>query len=320
METFISNSRLRTYERILSLSTADKQLKAYYWNKRLCAALYPAMQALEITLRNALNESVKSNGAGTYKGNDWWFEHIAIKVQDKKIKNMSAYSKTKWLKPDGNRKKQGYQEAAIKKAINDLTKEGRVPVFHDDVLSRPTFGYWLAFIHKDYEDVTNKNLLWPNLLTSVFPNCPGKVSLDKVSERLGWIKDLRNRMSHHEPVWKFYSNKPNGSPDYSKPIYGLNASITILAKQYNEILETISWMSQGRYESFLDAGLDIEFRKLCSINGFNALVKPHLVKPVVARSRAKREARKILEDSRNGIVTRITRAGKTYAIIGVHGY
>ena len=320
MEAFISASRLQTYDKILSISNPDKQLKAYYWNKRLCAAIYPVMQALEVTLRNALNEAVKAHGIAPYLGQDWWFEHISTHVQNKKINKMSAHNKQKWLKPDGSRKKLGYQEAAIKKVIRDLNKEDRYPIHHEDVLSRSMFGFWLAFIHKDYEDSTNKSLLWPNLLSVVFPNYPGKVKLSKVSARLQWIKDLRNRMSHHEPVWKFYKYKPNGSVDYSKPVYGLNASISILEKQYNEILETIRWMSQERYDSFIHAGLDAEFRKLCSINGFNAFVKPDLVTPNIPRSRAKREARKILEDSRNGQLTRITRAGKTYAIIGVNGY
>ncbi len=318
MKEFISHSRLTSYETLLSLKTDDQQLKAYYWNKCLCAALYPAIQTLEITLRNALNEGVKKHHTGEYADDDWWFEHIATAVQDKKINKMSATKKQHWLKPDGSRRKKSYQEQQVKKTINDLRAQGRTPIKHDDVISRSMFGYWVSFISEDYQDVTEKRLLWPNLLPDIFPNYPYKHKLDKIAKRLKNIKELRNRMSHHEPIWKFYTIETNNTLDYHQPIYGLNSSLSILLRQYDELLETIRWMSKARYDAFLKARLDVEFRKLCSKNGFYAFVSPDRVSPSMSLARAKEEIKEILQDSKKGIITRITEDGLTVALVGIN--
>jgi hypothetical protein len=130
-------------------------LRAYYWNKALCGAIYPVMQTLEVTFRNALNEAVKCDHQGKYQNQDWWFEHIAIDIQNKKIKKMSSSKRDKWVNSVGKRRKQSYAEQTVLGIQSELKKEGRFPILHDDVISRTTFGYWTAFLGTDYEDVTH---------------------------------------------------------------------------------------------------------------------------------------------------------------------
>lgn len=324
MKEFISAPRLSTYKSLLRLKSDDHALRAYYWNKSLSAALYPALQALEVTLRNALNVAVKSAHTGSYGGDDWWFEHIVADVQNIKIRKMPPSKSKHWIKPDGNggytRKRHSYFEQQILKMQKDLNSEGRVPIRHDDVLSRLMFGFWCGLLGEDFEDVTTKSLLWPNLLTEVFPNTPHKPKRLRIEKTLNKIRDLRNRLSHHEPIWKFYHLLQDGSPDYSKPVGGLAASLGLLEKSYNDILEFIRWISQERYDAFIDAKMDVEFRKLCSKDGFYSFVDKSKIENTIGRSRFKREAHKhvrTLQD--NGAeVLAITRSSKVQLVLGTN--
>jgi hypothetical protein len=300
------------------LKDENQVLRAYYWNKALCGAIYPAMQTLEVTFRNALNEAVKCDHQGKYQNQDWWFEHIAIDIQNKKIKKMSSSKRDKWVNSVGKRRKQSYAEQTVLGIQGELKKEGRFPILHDDVISRTTFGYWTAFLGTDYEDVTHKSLLWPNLLPVVFSNYSGKLTRLKVEASFKRIKDLRNRMSHHEPIWKFYELNSDGTSNYKQPIYGLNASLNLLSHSYNEILQAIRWMSEGRYQSFIDGCLHIEFKKLCSHDGFYGYVDPAKIKNNVARSRFLRESFIYLADAKKGIVTGIRRQGKPFDVVGIN--
>ncbi|MGI2040164.1 Abi family protein [Shewanella frigidimarina] len=324
MKEFISTPRLSTYKSLLKLKTDEHALRAYYWNKALSGALYPALQALEVTLRNALNEAVKNAHSGNYVNEDWWFEHIAKDVQDTKIRKMHANKSKHWIKADGNggvkRKKHSYFEQQVLKVQKDLRNEGRTPIRHDDVLSRLMFGFWCGLLGSDFEDVTNKTLLWPNLLGDVFPNTPKNPKRIRIEKSLNRIKDLRNRLSHHEPIWKFYHLLPDGSSDYTKPIGGLTASLALLEKSYDDILEFIRWISQDRYDAFVDAKLDIEFRKLCTSDGFYSYVDKSKVENTIGRSRFKREAHKHVRSlQRNGAkVLAVTRASKAQLVLGVN--
>lgn len=318
MKHYISTARLNTYRSILKLKDDDQILKAYYWNKALCGAIYPAMQTLEVTLRNALNEAVKTHHEGLYQGKDWWFEHIARDIQNKKISKMSP-SKTKiWLKPDGQRKKQSYAEQSVLRIQKELKEEGRLPILHDDVISRVTFGYWVAVLGKDYEDVTRKTLLWPNLLEHVFPHSTYAPKRAKIEAALRRIKDLRNRMSHHEPIWKFYKLNSDGKPIYNQPIYGLTTSLTLLEKAYDEVLSVVKSMSIDRYQSFIGGKLDVEFKKLCSINGFYGFVNPDKMSTKVTQTRIKREFVKYVKASQAGKITAITTNGTVQWVLGLN--
>ncbi|MEZ8733822.1 Abi family protein [Vibrio sp. 10N.239.312.D08] len=324
MKEFISSPRLSTYKGLLKLKTDDQALRAYYWNKALSGALYPALQALEITLRNALNEAVKNSLLGKYANDDWWFEHVAIDVQNIKINKMNPSKSKHWVKPDGNggliRKRHSYFEQQVLKVQKDLRNEGRLPIRHDDVISRLMFGFWCGLLSSDFEDVTNKSLLWPNLLSDVFPNTPHKPKRTRVEKSLNKIKDLRNRLSHHEPIWKFYHLLADGSPDYTKPIGGLTASLSLLNKSYDDILEFIRWISQERYDAFIDAKLDVEFRKLCTQDGFYSYVDKSKVENTIGRSRFKRETHKHVKSIQESgaQVIAVTRSNKAQFVLGVN--
>ena len=56
---YITTARLDIYRKHLKVKPAQV-MAAYHWNKALAGALLPAMQCLEVTLRNAINTAIQS--------------------------------------------------------------------------------------------------------------------------------------------------------------------------------------------------------------------------------------------------------------------
>lgn len=276
MQELISKERLTSYSSILKLSNEREILRAYYWNKALCASIYPALQCLEVSLRNAIDIAIKANPplGGMYVVDDWWLHNLCEYLGDKKIK------KAKRFDAGGNRIRFLWEEEQQKKVRKRLmSKSGNISPA--SIMAGLDFGYWTGMFGPDYEDSGSGTLLWPNLISKVFPNCPAGTDRHVIEAKLNRIRELRNRISHHEPIWKFYALKGNSNAlDYTNPIYGLNASISILKKCFDEIIEIVSWISPDRERYLIDSNVCSSFRRLCSANGFNAYVHPHKLKSI----------------------------------------
>lgn len=162
----ISKPRLESYK--LKGDSELDALTRYNWNLCLCEALYPSVQALEIALRNRLNDVLLREF-----GRNWTWEPQLF----------------------GN----ANDQAMIKKAGDQLTKHGK-RIENSRMVAELTLGFWVSLHHRRFERV-----LWqkPNVIQSVLPFIPAKVrNLPYIRPRLEKINDLRNRISHHEPVWQ----------------------------------------------------------------------------------------------------------------------
>lgn len=326
MSDFISSSRLNSYNTILKLDDQGEIIRAYCWNMAVSAALYPAIQTLEITLRNALDLAVKnkhvslaSSGKPSYKGNPLWFKLMVIEKQNSLIAKMPASKKEVWVDPlTKKRKKYSFSEDQIKKTEVDVSK-CKTYVQPEDILSNLPFGFWTTLLSKNYEDITNKHLLWPNLFTEVFPNAPCGYTRKEIEKEFNLIREFRNRFAHHEPVWKFFDrNSVTNKVDYNKPIYGLRASLSLLNKQYDLILNTIKWMSLDSYNSFILSKMHIDFKKLCSLDGFYAYVNKEKISKTIPRSRAKREIFKLIDNYNNEKILYVKTHKKRGVIWGIN--
>ncbi len=81
------------------------------------------------------------------------------------------------------------------------------------------FGFWASLLNAPYE----QRIWHPNsyaLLFTAFPNAVG-MTRKQISDRFTAIKDLRNRVFHHEPIWY----RPN------------------LAQEHANILQAVRWIS-----------------------------------------------------------------------------
>ena len=164
--------RLKRYRRDGD-SGGDEALSRYQENIRLSASLLPALHYLEVILRNRLDQTIRAEYG------DGWLLNIPPALQ---------------LEP--------YNYDKIASARKVFTSEKRRKPTHDDLVSSMMFGFWFSFFHKRYDPI-----LWHrrHFFSSVFPNWPREQRKRQVmQQKLRVIKNLRNRIAHHEPIidWK----------------------------------------------------------------------------------------------------------------------
>ena len=159
----ISSDRFRSYYPAGTQSEYEA-LGNYAWNISLCESLYPALNGIEIALRNSIH------GAATARfGTELWF--------DGKLKAPEEYR--------------------LKKLRHKLYRSGIEAPIAGDYVAGLNLGFWVDLFKGRYEQI-----LWPWLLGEVFPNATKKqTSRERLFKRLFEIQKLRNRVFHHEPIW-----------------------------------------------------------------------------------------------------------------------
>jgi hypothetical protein len=181
----LSQDLLSAYFSESKNSTLDDRLAIYLWNNTLSESLYHPLHFFEVTLRNALNREIHAH---TKKIN-WLEDKLFLRDVENNI-----------------------IEDVLKNKIRKIN-----PYNLTGIISKLPFGFWVNLFHNHYE-----GKLWPSLLKSVFPNIPRKKRVRQiVYKKFNGIRELRNRVFHHEPIWQL----PN------------------LLQLHDGILEAIGWMS-----------------------------------------------------------------------------
>lgn len=165
--------RILTSARLSSYRTCDgiNILENYAYNIKLAESLYPALNLLEITLRNNIC--------------------YAIENLIKKEWLISEYNKQQIL---GDKE---YQK--VKEAVNSINKQGK-KLTNDRLIAEMTFGFWIHLCTKTY-----KPKFWDKkgFFEIVFPNYQSKTKLRQIApiqNDLRTILRLRNRIFHHEII------------------------------------------------------------------------------------------------------------------------
>lgn len=332
MTKYISEERLGIYTKHLKVKE-DQAISAYHWNMSLSGALLPAIQCLEVTLRNAIDCAIQENpplaAKGLYStGSDWIFSFTEY-MGKRLIPNKNRFTKKArhTQKTDANGYvldnkgkrlivKRLWEETKVIDASKKLNAAGKATT-PDRIISILDFGFWTNFLTEKYEDNNSQSLLWPNQLSNIFPNAPKGTTRKLIELELNSIRELRNRLTHHEAIWKFfYDSKITKKPDYNQPVYGAQASCSLLLKHYNDILKIIGWISQDSLNVFLANHGDVRFRSLCSVDGLRHYICPEKLAHTFPISRGGWGIRKILGLISKGEIVRITKAGKTIYSLG----
>lgn len=142
-------------------------LTLYVWNIALSEALYPSLQNLEIGLRNRMN--------------------IAI---------TSSYSDSSWFK-DTQIMVDVAERDAVENAEKRINKRGE-SITAPGIVAELNFGFWSELLAARH-DVA----IWrrPGVLEASFPHMPHPRRRKALFTRFDEIRQLRNRVFHHEPIW-----------------------------------------------------------------------------------------------------------------------
>lgn len=161
----VSQERLEPYKRQEDADDLEA-FGRYVWNMQISEALYPALQGLEITLRNSIHDA-----ATDAFGYEYWMDG-----EQSPLKN--------------------HEQKSVRTAKRRLQGKGK-EITPGRLVAELNFGFWTSLLYSRYEQV-----LWPKLNKSAFPHVPRRMrnrkSLDK---RFNSIRFLRNRVFHYEPIW-----------------------------------------------------------------------------------------------------------------------
>jgi len=184
----ISSPRIEGYRQ--KNSDTDLDLFArYLWNVSLSEALYPTLHILEVALRNEVYQSVSR----TFHPH--WLYQVSPVI----------------LQPE----EQDFVDSIIQQRFQ---RPGKRLVDESQLIAELTLGFWVRLFNARYE------MLWRKLLKdkTTFPALPRHLRKRKtLSTRLNRIRDLRNRIFHHEPIWHWMD----------------------LGQKHGELLEAIYWIN-----------------------------------------------------------------------------
>ena len=184
VEAALSHERLSTYRDAVA-NDRKRALQLHAWNTTIGAALYEPLQGLEITLRNAIDAQL------TFAFDRAWYDNMND-ILDKATLDQVANAKRK-----------------LKRAGLDVDAP--------EIAANLPFGFWVSLTGRGGKS-NYEAKLWRPALRRAFPH-KERLLRKEANESLNRLRDLRNRIAHHEPI--FMRN---------------------LKEDYQEILELVSWI------------------------------------------------------------------------------
>lgn len=206
--TLVSTPRLTFYEQYLNCDTEWKKIGTYFAFQDISGSFYPLIQMVEVGLRNAINTI-----AIDQYGSDRWFDHIPTTEKSR---------------------------TAVQYATRKAQDECATPTAHD-IVARLTLGFWVYMLDADYRNSNNPSYLWtPENKKKAFPNAKNPwgndLSVSAIFDELQKLLKLRNRLFHHEPIWKKHNCN------------SLQKAVDNVIKDYNFLLKTLNSISSVKYD------------------------------------------------------------------------
>lgn len=172
LEHVFSKARLGRYLKAFN-NDKEKAQTGYIYNLKLSESLLVPLSVLEITLRNAMSRQM----ARLYNRDDW-YEAV---LTDPALHLSKPVDSDKTLQ-------------RLYKSIRNAKRDAKSPNLNK-VIAEFSFGFWTTLLNTRYQ-----RIFWSDL-SFAFSNCPGKMpQRNTVSRALNQIRDLRNRVFHHEPI------------------------------------------------------------------------------------------------------------------------
>lgn len=165
----LSKKRLEGYEGG-SGNDLPKILHRYNYNIELSNEFYPLLSIFEVAFRNALHLSWS-----TYFNDSCW------------LCNYKKYPLER------------VEQAKIQDAISDLTKKHK-PTEENRIIAELNLGFWVNLFDRPYLEIHKKTV------KDLFPLATNKQrDIFKIKSDLHSIRNLRNRVFHHEPIWHWHN-------------------------------------------------------------------------------------------------------------------
>jgi hypothetical protein len=250
----LSRPRLSSYKAFFGQPSDAELLGLYAWNEEVSAALFRMISLIEIVLRNQFHRTLSANYgiAGSSSSKDW-YRHLLLTSESKKK----------------------VEKILFRRANGQLIPRTPFPT-PDDVVSKVTFGFWPHLLDVA-QDAAGQQVKWGKLLPSVFPGhrypleayWKKQAHQDALFARLDLCNELRNRIAHHEPIWKLGAlmeetrERPNRQRTQIAPAPATPAdAIARLNLVYDHLCELLGWLSQDMLGATRGSESDARLRML----------------------------------------------------------
>jgi abortive infection bacteriophage resistance protein len=246
----LSASRFATYQSsILGGTSSEQCLGIYLWNKQLASVFLPALQVIEVSLRNAIYQSYIK----------YEEERIERNFSNPIWKEKKSQIDHSWFVTAFTQQNNRVAYQSIQTAINQLNKEKK-PNTPENIIAKLTFGFWVSMVKKDF-DIQKKSYLalWPHLRSSVFPKALDTqtgfpLSINSIGNELKEINKIRNRLSHHEPLWR------------DQKAYQIEDIINKVIEHYERCLKVIDWINPSNLKMLDIIENNQKMAELCSLH------------------------------------------------------
>lgn len=227
-----SNSRILKYYKATG-KNPSKAIKLYNANLKISQAFYPLLGCLEVILRNQLHYAL----AKSFNDSNWiinqktgFMIHPSLTYKNQKKKTVKNY----------------YLLNNVQDAEKNLTKK-RVVLTPGRIIAEQTLGFWTSMYDKTHYTILK------GIPGSIFRKLPTGYGRKEISKALKDIRDLRNRISHCEPICFV-----NGKCDFS-----------YVENTHKTIIDFLSW---------IDPDIPTSLRKIdkvgISINNAKSILNP----------------------------------------------
>lgn len=162
----VSAERLGTYLKAAGFDE-ERALKLYIWNAKVGESFHFAIQGVEVGLRNCVNGALCRRF-----GEHWWGEDEFLDLADRERVADIATAKRRLENRD-------------------------VDVCTSQMVATLSLGFWVGMLQPRYNPE-----IWSRELRASFPNLPDNKGRGDLAASAKRVADLRNRIWHHEPVFK----------------------------------------------------------------------------------------------------------------------
>ena len=194
IEALISNERISSYQNVFLPGNDVELMGVYLWNGFVCGALYPLMAAVEITLRNAIDQALVAD-----MGRFWW--------AGGKLRYRTFAPGAEAPHPV-QAVRENFAKATRSHAAEQRRRHavrGNVMPQHHGIIAKTEFSTWEFLLDAEF---MGRGMIWPKHLSAVFrgpwPVHRGAAVLAHAHDLVATLRDFRNRLFHHEPAWKRY--------------------------------------------------------------------------------------------------------------------
>lgn len=241
----ISTARLSSYQNFFSPANDEELYGLYCWNDAVSSRYMRLIGILEVILRNRLHTALSGYA---------WNHHTSNGSQDSNDWYMKLYRPF-----TGN----STGDRTLKKKIG----KPATPTAPNKVIASMTYGFWPHVLDKTLD---NNGIVvpWDTLIPAILPGHHQRAATywgvqahqDALFARLLLVGDLRNRVAHFEPLWKFGEELSETRDRAHAPRTVVNPAPTTIPDSlqrlqlyYQRTTQLLHWLSKGRAADYSES-------------------------------------------------------------------